>query len=134
MPLFFLTGADFSSASFVVTIPPTEDSGEPSDYIIPQFFTIIDDEIDEVVQSFVLVGEIGTDVPESYTCFQTEECEIGCNVNMEPTARFGATKIRINDNDGRLDLHVHMFILPDNYCDTHCSYDHWICSKETDCI
>ena len=105
LPSLF-TGADFSSASFNVTIDPTEDSDEPSDFTIPQNFTIIDDEIDEVVQSFVLVGEIGADVPESFTCFQREEGETGCNVNMEPTARFGATKIQINDNDGRFDVHV----------------------------
>ena len=98
----FFTGADFSTASFVVTIPPSEDSNEPSDFTIPQGFTIIDDDINEIVQSFVLVGEIGADV----TCFQREEGETGCNANMEPTARFGATEIQIFDIDGRLDLHV----------------------------
>ena len=104
LPLF--TGADFSNASFVVTVPPNEDSSEPSDFVIPQNFTIIDDDIDEAVQSFVLVGEIGADVPESFTCFQREEGESGCNANMEPTARIGATRIRIDDNDCRLDLHA----------------------------
>ena len=104
LSLFLFTGADFSSASFVVTVPPSEDS-TTSDFIIPQRFTVIDDDINEVVQSFVLVGEIGADVPESFTCFQREG-ETGCNVNMEETARFGATRIQINDNDGRLDLHV----------------------------
>ena len=98
--------ADFSSASFDVTIPPNENSTAASDFIIPQGFTIIDDRIDEVVQSFVLVGEIGADVPESFTCFQREEGETGCNVSMEPTARFGATRIQINDNDGKFDMYV----------------------------
>ena len=75
------------------------------------------------MQSFVLVAEIGADVPEIFTCFQralqniirvTEipdgcigvqreenEHKTGCNANMEPTARFGATRIHINDDDGR---------------------------------
>ena len=108
MPLFLFTGADFSNASFVVTIPPNENSTAPSDFVIPhdQLFTIYDDNIDEVVQSFVFVGEIGADVPENFTCFQGKEGETGCNVNMEPTARFGATEIQINDNDGRFDVHV----------------------------
>ena len=99
-------GADFSNASFVVTVPPNENGTGTSDFIIPQGFTIIDDLIDEVVQSFVLVGEIGADVPESFTCFQREEGETGCNVKMEPTARFGATRIQINDNDGKFEVHV----------------------------
>ena len=106
LSLFLFTGVDFSNASFVVTVPPSEDSTEPSDFVIPQLFTITDDDIDEVMQSFVLVAEIGADVPESFTCFQREEGETGCNVNMEPTARFGATAIQINDNDGMFDLHV----------------------------
>ena len=100
------TGADFSNASFAITVPPSEDSDEPSDFIIPQGFTITDDDINEIVQSFVLVGEIGADVPERFTCFQREEGETGCNANMEATARFGATRIQINDDDCRLYLHV----------------------------
>ena len=59
------------------------------------------------MQNFVLVAEIGADVPEGFTCFQREEGEAGCNVNMEPTARFGATRIQINDNDGRLDFLIY---------------------------
>ena len=105
------TGADFSSASFDVTIPPSEDSTEASEFTIPQNFTITDDEIDEVLQTFVLVGEIGADVPESFTCFQREEGETGCNANMESTARFGATRIQINDDEGRFDLHTSWFHL-----------------------
>ena len=129
--LSIIVGVDFSNASFVVTVPPNEDSTELSDFVIPQQFNIIDDELDEIVQSFVLVGEIGADVPERFTCFQKGEGEIGCNVNREPTARFGATRIHINDNDGKFDM---LYIVLDHYCDAHCSYDYWICSKETDCI
>ena len=99
------TGKDFTNASFVIRIPPSEFI-TPSEYIIPQMFDIIDDDIDEVVQSFVLVAKIGEDVPDSFTCFQRENGETGCNANMEPTARFGATKISVNDNDGKLDLNT----------------------------
>ena len=83
------------------------------------------------MQSFVLVAEIGEDVPESFTCFQREEDEIGCNGNMEPTARFGATKITINDDDGMFYVYclLNFVILRCLYC----SYDHWIFSKEADC-
>ena len=120
MPLSLLIGSDFSNASFVVQVPPSEDSVEPSEYIIPQLFTITDDNINEVVQSFVLVGEIGADVRERFTCFQREGGEIGCNGNMEPTARFGATRIQIYDNDGRLD-----FILLSVYTSEKGTYRDW---------
>ena len=46
------------------------------------------------------MAEISEDVPENFTCFQKEVGEIGCNATMQPTARFGATKISIRDNDG----------------------------------
>ena len=67
----------------------------------------MDDDINEAVQSFVLVGEIGADVPDNFTCFQKEEGETGCNANMEPNARFGATTIQINDDDGRFLHSIH---------------------------
>ena len=133
------TGADFTNESFVVKIPSNEGSSEPSDYIIPQEFNVTDDDIDEVVQSFALVAEIGADVPESFTCFQralqsfipvveipdgcncsqreVNEGEIGCNANMEPTARFGATRIHINDDDGKC---VCVFIMHGFYYFQHC--------------
>ena len=77
-----------------------------------------------MVQNFVLVAEISGDVPKDFTCFQRaslnfvpgaeipenctclqrEENEIGCNANMEATARFGATRIHIIDDDGRFDI------------------------------
>ena len=117
MPLSLFVGSDFSNASFVVTVPPNEDSTEPSDFTIPQGFTIIDDDIDEVVQNFVLVGEIGADVPDRFTCFQREEGETGCNSNMEPIAKFGAAKIQINDNDGR--CYTWFKFLLDHYCDAY---------------
>ena len=102
----FKTGIDFTNDSFRIAIPPNEDNSEPSEFIIPQLFNITDDDIGEVVQSFVLVAEISASVPENFTCFQREESETGCNVNMESYARFSATKISITDDDGRFDLIV----------------------------
>ena len=70
------------------------------------------------MQSFILVAEIGEDVPESFTSFQRliqrfipESCicsqrEERETTSMEQTARFGATKIFINDDDRKFDLHI----------------------------
>ena len=70
---------------------------------VPQFFTIEDDDIDEDEQSFAIVAEIGPDVPDNISCFQTglrdEECR----------GRRGATEIRIADNDRELFTYGVMF-------------------------
>ena len=54
---------------------------------------IIDDNIDEEQQSFVVVAEIGPDVPDGASCFQITEGATQCY------GRKGATEIRIIDND-----------------------------------
>ena len=54
---------------------------------IPANFTNIADE-----QCFILVAEIGSDVPDSFVCFQ--RLTPGC------LGRVGATEIKIMDNDG----------------------------------
>ena len=130
------TGSDFTNVSYRITVPPNEDARKPSEFVIPQLFNITDDNINEVMQSFVLVAEIGADVPEGLTCFQTEPFEPQCNANMDPSARFGATKISIIDDDGKFDMRTY-YIMLDNVYDNygvHCSYDHWILSAKTDCI
>ncbi|CAI8002445.1 hypothetical protein GBAR_LOCUS3394 [Geodia barretti] len=81
--------ADFSNHTTTITIPA---NSNPS-YKITQFFTIEDDNIDEDEQSFAIVGEIGQDVPDGISCFQTE---VGSDVCF---GRRGATEIRITDND-----------------------------------
>ena len=87
------------------------------------------------MQSFVLVAEIGADVPERLTCFQREEDETECNGNIDPFARFGATMISIIDNDGRFAMHILLWYARPCLCyGIHCSYDNWILSAETDCI
>ena len=48
-----------------ITIPANSQT-----YEIPQFFTIVDDDINEDQQSFAIVAEIGSDVPDGVSCFQ----------------------------------------------------------------
>ena len=66
--------------------------------------TIVDDEIDEFEQSFILVAEIGGDVPEIFVCFQRQAVgDTGC------FGRSGATEIKIVDNDGELSTTGHHY-------------------------
>ena len=97
MPLALFTGIDFTNTSFSVKVTPDEGR----EFTIRREFNITDDAIDERVQSFVLVAEIGADVPDNFTCFQRQDGDRRCNNNTADTARFGATRIQINDNDGR---------------------------------
>ena len=83
-------GADFSVDSTTVTVPANSTQFE-----IPQFFTIVDDDIDEDVQSFAVIAEIGPDVPDGVSCFQPNPGAVPC------FGRKGATEIRINDNDSK---------------------------------
>ena len=57
------------------------------------FLVIVDDNIDEDQQSFVIVAEMGPDVPDGVSCFQVTEGAAQCH------GRQGATEIRIIDND-----------------------------------
>ena len=47
-------------------------------------------------QSFALVGVLGSDVPDSFACFQRRNGDPLC------FGRTGATTIKIEDNDGRI--------------------------------
>ena len=85
---------DFSDTPINVTIP-----AGVTGFQIQQFFIINDDNIDEDEQSFAIVAEIGPDVPENISCFQTAVGEKDC------FGRRGATEIRITDNDRKF-LHV----------------------------
>ena len=84
-------GADFSVESITVTVP-----ADSTRFEIPQFFTIVDDDIDEDEQSFAVLAEIGPDVPDGVSCFQFYEGAVSC------FGRKGATEIRITDNDRKL--------------------------------
>ena len=63
---------------------------------IPEFFSIVDDNVNEVEQRFAVVAEIGADVPDNVSCFQIGLGFRGCY------GRLGATEIIIADNDGNL--------------------------------
>ena len=110
-----ILGKDFSDTERTILIP-----GNSNMFRVPQFFTIVDDDITEVEQSFAIVAEIGPDVPENISCFQTGIGATECH------GRRGATEIRITDNDRELftygSLWFSSMIIVGNYC----SNDHWI--------
>ena len=95
--VLFSLGDDFTNEPLTITIPANRRS-----YTIEQFFNISDDNIDENEQSFAIVAEIGPDVPDGVSCFQTGEGGTRC------FGRLGATEIRITDNDRRF---LHLYIL-----------------------
>ena len=86
--LKFITGTDFSNRQLSFTIPANVEA-----YEIPQFFTITDDNIDEDQQSFAIVAEIGSDVPDGVSCFQIAAGDTDCH------GRRGAIEIKIIDDD-----------------------------------
>ena len=94
---FLPLGDDFTNEPLTITIPANRRS-----YTIEQFFNISDDNIDEYEQSFAIVAEIGPDVPDGVSCFQTGEG------GTQFFGRLGATEIRITDNDCRF---LHLYIL-----------------------
>ena len=81
--------ADFNTTSITITIP----AGSTEYDIRNTFF--FDDEINEIDQSFALVGELGDDVPDRFACFQRRTGDDLC------FGRTGATTIKIEDNDGK---------------------------------
>ena len=60
---------------------------------LPEFFTVIDDNINEPDQVFAITAEVVPDVPENFTCFQLFPGGINC------FGRYGAKRIVIKDND-----------------------------------
>ena len=82
-------GADFHTASITITIPAGTEVFE----IANTFF--LNDNINEIDQSFALVGVLGVDVPDRFACFQRRTGDPLC------FGRTGATTIKIEDNDGK---------------------------------
>ena len=85
---FLPSGDDFTNEPLTITVPANRRS-----YAIETFFNISDDNLDEDEQSFAIVAEIGPDVPDGISCFQTGVGRTECH------GRRGATEIRIIDND-----------------------------------
>ena len=86
---FALVDADFDATSITITIPAGTEEFE-----IPNRF-FFDDVINEIDQSFALVGVLGDDVPDRFACFQRRKDDPLC------FGRTGATTIKIEDNDGK---------------------------------
>ena len=87
-------GKDFTDDPIEFEIPASPD--KIGVFEIPSSVTdIIDDEIDEFEQSFILVAELGDDVPEKFVCFQRQATGV-----TDCLGRSGATEIKIVDNDG----------------------------------
>ena len=101
---YSLTGTpngDFSDDCVTVMVPAAVQPG-PQTFPLPEFYSIVDDDINEVDQSFALVATVGDDVTATCdvngiisecSCFQTGVGEIEC------FGRSGATQIRISDDD-----------------------------------
>ena len=83
---------DFSIQPITIEVP----ANGGGLFTLSEFFTIVDDDIDEDEQGFAIVAEIGPDVPENISCFQLYLEGTGCH------GRRGATQIRITDNDREL--------------------------------
>ena len=90
--LLALVDADFNTTPIIITIPA---GTKLKEFEIPNTF-FFDDEINEMDQSFALVGVLGDDVPESFACFQRRTGDPLC------FGKTGATTIKIEDNDGKV--------------------------------
>ena len=90
MCLFILVGADFNNKSITITIP----AGTKKEFEITNTF-FKDDNINEIDQSFALVGVLGDDIPDRFACFQRQKDNPAC------FGRTGATIVKIEDNDGK---------------------------------
>ena len=94
--LFFLflccsSESDFTTESITVTVPANSES-----FTISEVIPTVDDDLNEDTQSFAVVVEIGQDVPEGISCFQSGIGESECH------GRKGATEIIIFDNDRKI--------------------------------
>ena len=91
----------------IVIVPAATTQGSQT-YTLQKFFTVDDDDINEVEQSFALLAEIGDDVPDN--CYVESEGRTECSCFQiqvgatECLGRSGATKIRITDNDRKFSV------------------------------
>ena len=87
-----------------MTVPASKNQGIQT--IQPlEFFTVIDDNINEPDQVFAVTAEVGLDVPENYSCFQLFPGATDC------FGKFGAARIIIKDNDRKLLFAIIMYII-----------------------
>ena len=95
--------SDFSTTSTTITIPATASIAEETAvFSLPNtILSITNDEVNEIEQSFALIAEIGSDVPDSFACFQIAEGDRDCVLD----GRKGAARIRIVNDDGKTTKH-----------------------------
>ena len=65
--------ADFTDLPITIEVPAAMNDGV-QEFELPELFQVIDDDIDEVEQSFAIVAELGPDVTEfpfNFSCFHT---------------------------------------------------------------
>ena len=90
-----------------VEVPASVSSGTQT-FELPNFFQVIDDDIDEIDQSFAIVAELGPDVsdtPFNFSCFQTHITR-----GTQCFGRHGATDIIVYDNDRKLRIKPTFFM------------------------
>ena len=90
----YIPGLDFTSESITFELHRTEYDG-PSTFQLPldSSFQIIDDSVNENMESFVLVAEV--ELPDNETvCFKRSVSDTMCH------GRVGATQINVIDSDG----------------------------------
>ena len=75
-----------------MTIPASSSQGIQT-FQLPEFFRVVDDNVNENDQFFAVFAEIGTDVPVNTSCFKQQADETVC------LSKRGATRIIIEDND-----------------------------------
>ena len=80
---FFISNVTLSPPQYTIT------------YILPIFFKSVDDEVNEIEQSFAVIAHIGDDVPLDVGCFKVT------NEATECFGRYGAFKVNIIDDDGK---------------------------------
>ena len=90
--IVLFSAADFTVVTRTLTLPANPNIGTQT-LQLPEFFRVIDDNINEIDQIFVLAVEIGADVPIGSGCFLLAAERVEC------FGRHGATRIIIKDND-----------------------------------
>ena len=86
---FLVTGVDFNNVSFVINVP------EETSSIRITNITIVDDNINEREEVFVLVARI-LGQAAGVACFQLDE-----NSPCKSEGHIGGTRLRIHDDDGK---------------------------------
>ena len=83
------SGKDFIISTVTYPVPVMTTS-----FQFPAFFEVVDDEVNEIEQSFAVIARI-EDTPPDVGCFKVVVGATDC------FGRYGAIQVRISDNDGK---------------------------------